>query len=102
LPRQKVEKLFKKFQDEEDETRKRELWFRIQHVVAPIATVAFLEEVGLMTQRDFDKLIEIVLDSFEKRVEQEGQAYLEYEIMLKEPLRVLEEAVFTARLTSAR
>jgi hypothetical protein len=64
--------------------------------------VAFLEEVGLMTQRDFDKLIEIVLDSFEKRVEREGQAYLEYEIMLKEPLRVLEEAVFTARLTSAR
>lgn len=99
LPKQKVEKLFRKFQGEEDETRKHELWFRIQHIVAPTATVAFLEEVALMTQRDFDKLVEVIFDSMEKRIEEESRAYLDYESMLKEPLRVIEEAAFTAGLT---
>jgi hypothetical protein len=62
--------------------------------------LAFLEEIALMTQRDFDKLIKVILESIEKRFEEEGRAYLDYEIMFKEPLRVLDEAVLTANLTS--
>lgn len=99
LPKQKVEKLFKKFESEEDESRKRQLWFRIQRILGPAATLAFLEEVASMSERDFESLIKVIVDSMEKKLEEVGRTYLNYETTLREPLAVIEEAALTAGLS---
>lgn len=99
LPKQRVEKLFKRFQREKDESRKRELWFKIQGIVAPAATVAFFEEVASMSERDFERLIMAIVDSIEEKMEEVGRAYFDYETAVREPLAVIEEAALTAGLS---
>ena len=98
LPKQRVEELFKRFEREKDESRKRVLWFKIQGIVAPAATLAFFEEVASMGERDFERLVGVIVDSMEKKMEEVGRTYFDYETALREPLAVIEEAALTAGL----
>jgi len=98
LPKQRVEELFKRFEREKDESRKRVLWFKIQGIVAPAATLAFFEEVASMSERDFERLVGVIVDSMEKKMEEVGRTYFDYETALREPLAVIEEAALTAGL----
>jgi hypothetical protein len=65
---------------------------------APVFTVAFFEELASVSQGSFNKMMSEIYQAMEEPLEQIGRDYLDYELMMKDPITVLREIFLTEKV----
>jgi len=95
------QKMERKYEQEKDPERKQKLKIVYLEKVAPTFMVAFFEELASTSERAFGKMMSEIYKAMEEPIEQMGRDYLDFELMMKDPITVLEEIFLTERIWKA-
>jgi len=87
-----------KYDQEPDEESKQKLKFSYLEKIAPIFTVAFFEELVATSDREFGRMMSEIANAMETKLEELGRDYLDFELMVRDPVTVLQEVFLTERL----
>lgn len=93
--------VYLKYDQEPDEERKQRLKFSYLEKVAPIFIVAFFEELASTSERDFNRMMSEIGKAMEEKLEELGRDYLDFELMMKDPIIVFQEVFLTERVGRA-
>jgi len=92
------EEIYLRYSGETDKERKEE--YRIQYLkkIVPIFTLAFYAELVETSDREFNRMMSEVAKAMEERLDEMGEGYLNFELMKRNPLIVIQELFLTNRL----
>lgn len=90
-----------KYEQEQNLERKQKLKASYLEKFAPTFMIAFFEELASTSERSFDKMMSEIYKAMEEPLEQLGRDYLDFELMMRDPITVLEEIFLTERVWRA-
>ena len=93
-----LREMYLKYDQESDEERKQRLKFSYLEKFAPIFLVAFLEELVSTSDREFGRMMSEVSRAMEEKLEELGRDFLDFELMIRDPVTVFQELFLTERL----
>jgi hypothetical protein len=95
------EEMQRKYEQEANPKQKQKLEVAYREKIAPILTLAFFEELASISGSSFDKMMAEICKAMEEPLEQIGRDYLDYELMMRDPIAVLKEMFLIERAWEA-
>ena len=92
------QKIMRRYEQEKDPERKLELKIEYLEKFAPTFTVAFFEELASTSERAFGKMMSEIHKAMKGPLEEISRGYLDFELMTRDPITVLEEIFLTERV----
>ena len=89
------QELYLKYQREQSSEKKQKLKSSYLKKIAPTFMVIFFEEIASTSEADFEKMMLEIGKAMEGKLAEMAEDYLDFELMLKEPITVFEEMFLT-------
>jgi hypothetical protein len=89
------QKRLEKIEHERNENKKRRLKFLFWKKFSPIFAVVFFEELASISETKFDKMMMEIGEAINARLEELSKDYLDFELMMRDPITVLQEVSLT-------
>lgn len=90
-----------KYEQEQDPERKQKLKIKYLEKVAPTFMLAFFEELASTSEWSFDRMMGEIHKAMEEPLEQLSRDYLDFELMMRDPITVFQEIFITERIWKA-
>jgi len=90
-----------KYEKESDLERKQKLRIKQMEKVYPIFAVVFFEELASTSERNFDRMISEIGKAINEKLGELAGDVIDFELMMKDPITVFQEAFLTERVGRA-
>jgi len=90
-----------KYEEEPDPERKQKLRIKYMEKVSPIFVVALFEELASTSERNFDRMMSEIGKAINEKLEELARDVIDFELMMKDPITVFQEALLTERVGRA-
>lgn len=96
IDQDELNELFRKYKQEKNEIKRLELKYQILERITPIVLNTTFKEIASLSNKKFKKMVEEAFLPIEDKLENMAADYLEYETILRDPLVVIAESLFSA------